>query len=207
MTTLVIDRSTDVQSAALVKDGAIAASCILEDADARSGDWVTRIRDFLAANGESVATLGRIVAGTGPGSFAGIRSALAFAQGCAAGAGCEVLGLTSAAAYSKHEGPVAVIGDARRGLFWIALFDGPQLAVPVFQVKREELKLRVPLSADVVSPDAKRIGAVLSEEFEERFRDCGAPLAEGLARAMLANEKLLVKEPLPIYLNPAVRQD
>ena len=112
-----------------------------------------------------------------------------------------------AAAYSKQEGPVAVIGDARRGLFWIALFDGPQLAVPVFQVKQDELKLRVPLSADVVSPDAKRIGAVLAEEFEERFKDCGAPLAEGLARAMLANEKLLVKEPLPIYLNPAVRQD
>ena len=81
------------------------------------------------------------------------------------------------------------------------------LAVPVFQVKQDELKLRVPLSADVVSPDAKRIGAVLAEEFEERFKDCGAPLAEGLARAMLANEKLLVKEPLPIYLNPAVRQD
>lgn len=41
----------------------------------------------------------RIVVGTGPGSFAGIRSALAFAQGYALGKpGLEVLGLPSACA-------------------------------------------------------------------------------------------------------------
>ena len=206
MTTLVIDRSTDVQSVALIRDGAIAASRVLDGADARSGDWVVRVADFLAENGADVKTLSRIVVGTGPGSFAGIRSALAFAQGCAAGCRCEVLGLPSAAAYAQAEGPLAVVGDARRGLFWIALFDGFKLAVPVFQTDRETLKLRVPLSAKVVSPDGKRIGEALKEDFEDRFdAACGAPLAEGLARAALANPALLKPEPLPIYLNPAVR--
>lgn len=206
MTTLVIDRSTDVQSVALAKDGALVASRVLEGADARSGDWVVRVADFLSENGADVKSLSQIVVGTGPGSFAGIRSALAFAQGCAAGSGCEVLGLTSAAAYAQGEGPLAVVGDARRGLFWIALFDGFRLAVPVFQTDRETLKLRVPLSAKVVSPDARRIGDVLAEDFESRFdANCGAPLAEGLARAALANPSLLKSEPLPIYLNPAVR--
>ena len=206
MTALAIDRSTDVTSVALVDNDRLTASGVLDGMDARSGEWAVRLAEFLAANGKDLKSLSRIVVGTGPGSFAGIRSALAFAQGCAAGIGCEVLGLTSAAAYASGEGPLAVVGDARRGLFWVALFDGFRLVVPVFQATRETLKLRVPLSAKVVSPDSKRIGEALKEDFEGRFdANCGAPLASGLARAALANPALLAPEPLPIYLNPAVR--
>ena len=52
----------------------------------RNGAWV----EDLELDG-----VGRIVVGMGPGSFAGIRSALAFAQGYALGKTCEVLGLPS----------------------------------------------------------------------------------------------------------------
>ena len=55
--------------------------------DDSRGDWV----ESLDLDG-----VDRIVVGTGPGSFAGIRSALAFAQGYALGRpSCEVLGLPS----------------------------------------------------------------------------------------------------------------
>ncbi len=200
--TLVIDRSTDVQSVALTTDGAIVRAATMEGADCRSGDWVLRVRSFL--DGVRPA---RIVVGTGPGSFAGIRAALAFAQGWALGdPGCEVLGLPSPCALAREEGPLAVVGDARRGRFWLALFDGFSLAVPVFQVDADALALRVPLGAKVVSPDHRRIGALLSETFGDRYDPAGGvPTAEGLARAFLANPSLLVGEPLPIYLNPAVR--
>ncbi len=201
MTTLTIDRSTEVQSLALEIDGSLARDAVLEGADSRSGDWVRRVEEFLGG-----VRPDRIVAGTGPGSFAGIRAALAFAQGWALGSECKVFGLPSACAFALPDGPSAVVGDARRGSYWVALFDGPKLALPVFLADAETLPKRVPLSAPVFSPDAKRIGSFLEETFGERWRkEPSAPLASGLAKAYLANPDLLVKEPLPIYLNPAVR--
>ena len=194
--------------------------------ECRSGDWTEKL---------DVEGVGRIVVGTGPGSFAGIRSALAFAQGYALGSKCEVLGLPSpcaiaadyfAAAQSVNQtigqspanqtikqskqsnnipGPLAVVGDARRGKFWIALFDGYRLVCDVFQVDRELLPLRVPIGVKVVSPDAARIDAVLKESFGDNYLGLRLPTAEGLQRFAEANPEILKSEPLPIYLNPAVR--
>jgi tRNA threonylcarbamoyl adenosine modification protein YeaZ len=204
MNTLVIDRSTDVQSVAWVAGSGLAAERTLEGLDCRSGDWTVRVRDFVAAAGAG-APPDRIVVGTGPGSFAGIRAALAFAQGYAIGSGCGVFGLPSPCACAAAEGPSAVVGDARRGLFWIALFDGRRLVRPVFQTTKEELDACIPLSAPVRSPDDARIGAALKEIFDARYHGACRPSAGGLARYFLETPSALVSEPLPLYLNPAVR--
>lgn len=164
--------------------------------ECRNGDWVEEL---------DLDGIERIVVGTGPGSFAGIRSALAFAQGFALGRPCEVLGLPSACALVEDEGPLAVVGDARRGKYWIALFDGFHLVCDVFQVEKDELGKRVPLSAKVVTPDAARIDALLKEVFAERYLGGRQPTAEGLRRFAEACPSVLKAEPLPIYLNPAVR--
>ena len=172
--------------------------------ESRSGEWV---------EGLDLDGVERIVVGTGPGSFAGIRSALAFAQGFALGRGCEVLGLPSPCAVAAQvygakggEGkPLAVVGDARRGKFWIALFDGLSLACPVFQAERDDLPKRVPLSADVATPDEERIGGALKEIFGERCIGGVKPTSDGLKAFAEANPSALAPEPLPIYLNPAVR--
>ena len=195
--------------------------------ECRDGKWV----EALDTDGVQ-----RIVVGTGPGSFAGIRSALAFAQGFAIGTKCEVLGLPSpcalAADYfaseaqspqppstnpqspiSKHQAPgtnhqappLAVVGDARQGKYWIALFDGYRLVCDIFQVDRETLPYRVPQGVKVTTPDAKRIDSLLKEVFGENYIGGGTPTAEGLRRFAEANPESLKSEPLPIYLNPAVR--
>ena len=73
-------------------------------------------------------------------------------------------------------------------------------------MEEADLPKRVPQSAKVFTPDAKRIGGKLAEMFGDRYDEKGGvPTAEGLAKAFLANSRLLVSEPLPIYLNPAVR--
>ena len=164
----------------------------------------------------------RIVVGTGPGSFAGIRAALAFAQGFALGRNCEVLGLPSPCAIAaslKRDRPqlgrLAIVGDARRGKLWIALFDGFALLRDVFQVDSASLKGPVPMGAVgpvptdcvVVTPDEVRIGAFLKETFGDRYLGGQAPTAEGLRAFAEANPSALVREPRPIYLNPAVRDD
>ena len=170
--------------------------------EGRNGDWA----ESLDLDGVE-----RIVVGTGPGSFAGIRSALAFAQGYALGSKCEVLGLPSPCAvaaqvYAGGTGfPLAVVGDARRGKFWIALFEGLKLVCPVFQVERDLLETRMPLSAKVATSDESRIGDVLSEAFGERYIGGVKPTADGHRVFAEANPSALVAEPLPIYLNPAVR--
>ena len=163
--------------------------------ECRDGDWT---------EGLDLEGVERIVVGTGPGSFAGIRSALAFAQGYALATHCEVLGLPSACALAG-EGHIAVVGDARQGKAWIALFDGYRLEKDVFQVNQDELKGSIPTEYKVVTPDAKRIDGLLRETFGERYLGGRTPTSEGLRRFAEANPSILRAEPLPIYLNPAVR--
>ena len=178
--------------------------------ECRDGKWVETL---------DLEGVERIVVGTGPGSFAGIRSALAFAQGYALATHCEVLGLPSACAiaaqvyssfeHSEHANirtfPLAVVGDARQGKFWIALFDGMDLEKDVFQVNQDELPGAIPVDYRVVTPDAKRLDGFLRGLFRERYLGGRTPTGEGLRRFAEADPSVLKPEPLPIYLNPAVR--
>ena len=158
----------------------------------------------------------RIVVGTGPGSFAGIRSAIAFATGYSLGCKCEVLGLPSPCAIAAQyfsqrpcgeEEPqgLAVVGDARRGKFWIALFEGLESIREVFQTEEEGLRSCIPEGFSVVTPDSQRIGTLLAEKFGDRYDGGVEPDADGLRVFAEANPSMLKPEPLPIYLNPAVR--
>ena len=198
--TLVIERSTDKSSVALFEGGECKREAFVDTPPGKGGEWVLKVRDFL--QGESIE---RIVVGTGPGSFAGIRAALAFAQGYAIGSACEVLGLPSPAAFAPEEGPLAVVGDARRGMYWIALFEGTKLICPVFQADAETLPKRVPLGVKIVTPDAARIDSFLKETFGAYYAGGAVPLASQLGKTANSHPALLVSEPLPVYLNPAVR--
>ena len=101
MKILAIDRSTDTQSVALALDGKVHAK-VFAGLDARASDWPVKIRDFLAAHDVGVRDLNQVLVGQGPGSFAGIRAALAFAQGIALGnPSCSVVGLPSTYALTR----------------------------------------------------------------------------------------------------------
>ena len=169
-------------------------SCATE----RRGDWTHDI---------DLDGVERIVVGTGPGSFAGLRSAIAFAKGCAIGRGCEVFGLPSPCAIADGS-RIAVIGDARCGKLWVAMFDGFALVRGIFQIEVDELKEfaeEMPEGFDVVTVDEKRIGALLAETFRGCYSGGRMPDGEGLRRFAENNPSALVLNPLPIYLNPAVR--
>ena len=198
--TLVIERSTEKSSAALFDDGECIREAFVNTLPGKGGEWVVKVRDFLQDE-----KIERIVVGTGPGSFAGIRAALAFAQGYAIGSGCEVLGLPSPAAFAPDNGPLAVVGDARRGMYWIALFEGAKLIGSIFQTDAETLPKRVPLGVKIVTPDADRIDSFLKETFGDYYAGGVVPMASNLGKVANLNPSLLVSEPLPVYLNPAVR--
>lgn len=198
---LFIDRSGAVQSAALAADGEVVAETRFDGLDSRSGEWVPALRDFISGREP-----GRIVAGAGPGSFAGTRAAIAFAEGwCAGRRDCRAFGIVSPAAAARQGRRVAVAGDSRKGMRWVALFDGFRPQGGIFQCAAVDLASRIPDGFEIVSPDVQRIGEELRALFGERFLGSFEATAGNLARAAAANPSLLTPEPLPVYLNPAVR--
>jgi tRNA threonylcarbamoyl adenosine modification protein YeaZ len=66
--------------------------------------------------------IGRVLVGGGPGSYSGTRVGIAAAQGVALAAGCPVVAVPSILAAPSAAGGAAcrVVGDARRGSFWIS---------------------------------------------------------------------------------------
>ena len=213
MKLLAIDRSTDVPSVALAADGKIDGQAF-EGTAARSAAWPMKVREFLAERKLAFRDLDRIVIGTGPGSFAGIRGALAFAQGLALGMRAKrpetvsdpiVYGIPSAAALAQDDGLTAVVGDARRGFFWVAVYEGARTVTDLHLVTLGSLPSAVPPDAAVVTPDGARIGGLLAGTFGARFAGSRSPSAERLAHLAIGHPGILTPEPLPIYLSPAVR--
>lgn len=126
---LAIERSTSAASAALYRDG-VRLAFRAEPGRGR-GDAYPLVRDLLAEAGAAPGDLDAFAVGVGPGSFSGVRAALALAFGLALPAGAPVRGVLSAAAAARayrrahpDAAPVRVVGDARRGHLWC--FDEPE---------------------------------------------------------------------------------
>lgn len=122
---LAVERSGPVASAALfAADGSVRLASV-ESRGAGAGDAFPLVRAVFGEAGVSPAELTAIAVGVGPGSFSGIRSALALAQGLALPGGLPVRGVCSPAAAlfrRRRDRPDAppgrVLGDARRGHVW-----------------------------------------------------------------------------------------
>jgi tRNA threonylcarbamoyladenosine biosynthesis protein TsaB len=231
---LSIDRSSPGAGAAVFRDGRLSG--VRRDATgepSRAPGWMADVAGLLAEQTIAPADLCALCAGMGPGSFSGIRSSLAALQGLALPSGATVFGVSSAAALAyrmltEPDAPnrVAIVGDARRERFWVGSFrlaadggveavggDGRARAVSQtaddFELVRAgDVATAVPAGTRVASPDFGRIGAALNAAFggERVVQTAVYPDAEAVGRLFLAAPGAARREPLPVYLHPAVAE-
>ena len=80
---------------------------------------------LLAEAGLKKSQLDAIAVGIGPGAFTGVRLAVSLAQGLALGLDIPVLGVSTLACIAQscaHDGPIAVLMDARMGECYVGFF-------------------------------------------------------------------------------------
>ncbi len=223
---LIVERAYGNGSWALFKDGAKAASASFAEVSPRAPEWYANVIAGLSAAGVAPQGLDILLAGMGPGSFSGIRSVLAALQGLALPRGIPVLGLSSAAAMARTAAraqgakTVAVVGDARRSSLWCAVYDveesgaatlhgtggAPAHAATDFTLcAPSALAEVIPAGAVVISPDYTRLASFIQaipgiRGVAEDIR----PSAADLAALYFSSPDAAVRNPLPIYLHPAV---
>ncbi len=146
MTTLAIDTSTQRGSVTLLVDGELRLEEIFTADRTTSSSLFAVLERALAL----APRVDQVAVGLGPGSYAGVRIAIAAAIGLELGSGAQLVGLPSVAALETEAAGYLAIGDARRETFYFTrvergvCLDGPLLA--------SESELRARLAAHAALP-------------------------------------------------------
>lgn len=114
MITLAIETSTSRGSVALLDDGAL----ILDEKFVADRSHSASLFTVLERARGKVEKFDQIAIGLGPGSYAGVRIAIAAAIGLELSLGAKLLGLASVAALETAASSYVAIGDARRETFY-----------------------------------------------------------------------------------------
>ena len=157
-TSLVIENSAVPGSLALARNGTV----LLERMFCGAGELATEVASAI----ELVDQLNEVIVGIGPGSYTGLRVAIATAFGLSLATGCRRSGCPSILGFAENN--YAVVGDARRGSIFFAriaegvIVEGPlllpktdvsdltagKLGVPIFAVgairELPEAEIKVP---------------------------------------------------------------
>lgn len=208
---IAIERSTSCGSAALLSEEGVLISAV-SDSHGAHGDAYGLVASLIEKSGVPISEITRFAVGIGPGSFSGIRSAIAVLGGLALPLGTQIEGVSSAAAIdavfrmeNSAAGVVAVVGDARRGHIWVSLFGaGAKISNTLEDfrlIDRAALAESIPCHAVVVTPDQERLSALLATAFPPERVHFVHPTAEAVGRLALSGCSAVA---LPIYLHPAV---
>lgn len=230
---LAVERSCLNAGVALFRDGQLVDSRCDAGEPSRAPNWMAAVHAILQEHEVRPAQISALCAGLGPGSFSGIRSSLAALQGLALPHGLPIFGVSSAAALalrllSATDAPetISIVGDARRQRVWLTtlrLADDGDVAVirqdgtvaaaqhtaaDFLLLSPDACAAAIPEKTHVASSDLARIGTQLTQEFgtdrvlsEAVFSD-----AASVGRLFLAAPALARRNPLPIYLYPAVAE-
>ncbi|PAW77559.1 MAG: tRNA (adenosine(37)-N6)-threonylcarbamoyltransferase complex dimerization subunit type 1 TsaB [Verrucomicrobia bacterium Tous-C9LFEB] len=153
MLELAIETSTTRGSLALGNRSVVVREIIFEGKQQHS----SQIFNALMQLGLPRLALARIIIGIGPGSFSGIRVALAAAQAIALVQRVPVHGICSAFSIAAQHSEVTRLGvfaDARRGEFYGTIFNQGKMEKESFILTRDELETELGKVTLAVSAEA-----------------------------------------------------
>jgi len=133
---IAIETSTREGSVAAVVGGKLVLEIFFSAQRSHNSQVFAPLREVLASVSGSP---GRIVVGTGPGSYTGARVGIAVAQGISMVSGATVVGVSSILAADIREPSYTICGDARRGTYFIARVEGRKLVGPPELCGKERL--------------------------------------------------------------------
>jgi tRNA threonylcarbamoyladenosine biosynthesis protein TsaB len=111
---LSLDASTASGSVALVSENRIVRQIFFDVPRGRGGALFLALQEML----RETRLISRVTVGVGPGSYNGIRSAIAAAWGLATARNIPLVGISSL--LGLDEGSYCAVGDARRGQYYFA---------------------------------------------------------------------------------------
>lgn len=164
MTILALEFSSSQRSVAIAREGRVLAEAA--ETGERGTNAFGMIEKVLASANLGRAEIECLAVGLGPGSYTGIRVALAIAQGWQLACGIKLLGiggvecLVAQAQARKMFGRVNVVIDAQRGELYLATCDISADAVkevaPLKIVALAEVESRAAAGEILIGPEAAR---------------------------------------------------
>jgi tRNA threonylcarbamoyladenosine biosynthesis protein TsaB len=142
---------------------------------------------------KGVGRPGQIIIGLGPGSYAGVRIAIAGGIGLAVATGAEMIGVPSILALA--DGEYWVAGDARRGGWWLARVRDGELAFGPEVMERADFERKLSEWAGPVYSSEKLDVPGLETRFPEIVRIGRLGLAGRGIWARGALEPIYLREP------------
>lgn len=155
MKILAVEFSSEVRSIALLEDGALLAQAA-ESGGRRTIGLAEEVLQKARWEREAVEV---IAVGLGPGSYTGIRGAIAFAQGWQLGRNVKLAGVSSVeclavrAEMEEIAGPVNIVVDAQRNEFYLARYNGSREIEPLRLAAQAEIARREAAGEKIAGPD------------------------------------------------------
>lgn len=213
MTILTLDTSGPVCSVAILKDGSLRYEARAVNQLTHSRNLMPMLDEAFSRSGVTKAEITHIAAVVGPGSFTGVRIAVAAAQGLARGLSIPCLAVNALEAMANavplKDTLVCPLRDARAGQVYAALFRGGARAMEDSALKLDELlgqlaerKEPVFFLGDGAAVYHERIVSVLGEQAiiaPPHLLQSGAAAAAALA-SRKTDEGLEPGELMPLYL-------
>lgn len=166
MILLAIECSSEERSVAIARDGELLGA--ESRRMGRATPLLAMIQTLLVGANQERSAVERIAVGLGPGSYTGIRAAIALAQGWHQATGAGLAGIDSAEACALRaqamgdRGNTAVVIDAQRGEWYIATYDlredAPHPLSPLRLATRSEVDQLAVSGFRLVGPDLDRAG-------------------------------------------------
>nr|WP_080804013.1 tRNA (adenosine(37)-N6)-threonylcarbamoyltransferase complex transferase subunit TsaD [Arabiibacter massiliensis] len=163
----------------------VLASVEAEARRASNTQLLPRIDAALAKLGVARADIACVVVGRGPGSFTGVRIAMATAKGVASALGVGLVGVSSldavawGAQAAGERGPLAVVADAMRKEVYPVRYLLDEEGAERLEADRV---LKAEAAAEELAADGieRRVAGDALRKYGELFAPCGGALAEEL---------------------------